>query len=47
LKKAGYVVDRRQITFEDDHIKVAGEYIANLNLHKEVKIKLNFEVVAE
>ena len=47
LKKQGYTVDRRQITFEDDHIKTIGTYIANLNLHKDVKIKVNFEVVGE
>jgi large subunit ribosomal protein L9 len=47
LKKQGYNVDRRQITFDDDHIKTLGTYTANLNLHKEVKIKVNFEVVAE
>ncbi|RZL12956.1 MAG: 50S ribosomal protein L9, partial [Pedobacter sp.] len=27
--------------------KFVGEYIANLNLHKEVKVKVPFEVVAE
>jgi large subunit ribosomal protein L9 len=47
LKKQGYTVDRRQITFEDDHIKTIGTYVANLNLHKDVKIKVNFEVVGE
>mgnify|MGYP000598439477 CR=1 FL=1 len=47
LKKQGYNVDRRQITFDDDHIKTLGNYTANLNLHREVKIKVNFEVVAE
>ena len=47
LKKQGYVVDRRQITLENDHIKELGTYIANLNLHREVKIQVNFEVIAE
>jgi len=47
LKKQGYNVDRRQITFDDDHIKTLGNYTANLNLHRDVKIKVNFEVVAE
>lgn len=46
LKKAGFEVDRRRITFEQDP-KVLGEYVANLNLHKEVKVQLPFEVVAE
>ncbi len=46
LKKEGFDVDRRRITFEVEP-KFVGEYIANLNLHKEVKVKLQFEVVAE
>ncbi|MGK6351217.1 50S ribosomal protein L9 [Parapedobacter sp. DT-150] len=46
LKKAGFDVDRRRITFEQDP-KVVGEYLANLNLHKEVKVQVPFEVVAE
>ncbi|WP_462266323.1 50S ribosomal protein L9 [Mucilaginibacter sp.] len=46
LKKQGFDVDRRRITFDQDP-KVIGEYTANLNLHKEVKVKVPFEVVAE
>ncbi|GGG91626.1 50S ribosomal protein L9 [Parapedobacter pyrenivorans] len=46
LKKQGFEVDRRRITFEEDP-KVLGEYVANLNLHKEVKVQIPFEVVAE
>ena len=46
LKKQGFDVDRRRITFEEDP-KVLGEYVANLNLHKEVKVQVPFEVVAE
>ncbi|MEJ7780143.1 MAG: 50S ribosomal protein L9 [Daejeonella sp.] len=46
LKKEGFDVDRRRITFETEP-KFIGEYIANLNLHKEVKVKVPFEVVAE
>ena len=46
LKKEGFDVDRRRITF-DTEPKFVGEYIANLNLHKEVKVKVPFEVVAE
>src|SRR5690606_9060833 len=36
LKQKGFDVDRRRITFEEEP-KVLGEYVANLNLHKEVK----------
>jgi len=46
LKKQGFEVDRRRITFETEP-KFIGEYIANLNLHKEVKVQVPFEVVVE
>jgi len=46
LKQRGFDVDRRRITFEEEP-KVLGEYVANLNLHKEVKVQVPFEVVAE
>lgn len=46
LKKLGFDVDRRRITFDSD-VKFVGEYKANLNLHKEVKIQVPFEVIAE
>lgn len=46
LKKEGFEVDRRRITFETEP-KFVGEYIANLNLHKEVKVQVPFEVIAE
>jgi large subunit ribosomal protein L9 len=46
FKRAGFDVDRRRITFETEP-KFIGEYVANLNLHKEVKVQVPFEVVAE
>jgi large subunit ribosomal protein L9 len=46
LKKEGFEVDRRRITF-DSEPKFVGDYTANLNLHKEVKVKVPFTVVAE
>lgn len=46
LKAQGFEVDRRRITFETEP-KQLGEYIANLNLHKEVKVQIPFEVIAE
>jgi large subunit ribosomal protein L9 len=46
LKKEGFEVDRRRITF-DTEPKFVGDYTANLNLHKEVKVKVPFTVVAE
>lgn len=47
LKKIGYNIDRKQITLDDENIKVLGTYTANLNLHKEVKLKISFEVIEE
>lgn len=46
LKKEGFEVDRRRITF-DQEPKFVGDYIANVNLHKEVKVQIPFSVVAE
>lgn len=46
IKKLGYEVDRRKITFEDD-VKYLGNYKANINLHREVKVQVPFEVVVE
>jgi len=46
LKKEGIEVDRRRITF-DSEPKFVGDYTANINLHKEVKVKVPFSVVAE
>jgi len=47
LKAKGFNIDRKQIHIEEEHIKSTGSYEATINLHKELKIKLNFEVVAE
>lgn len=46
IKKLGFEVDRRKITFDSD-VKFLGTYTANVNLHKEVKVQVPFEVVAE
>ena len=46
LKKEGFEVDRRRITL-DQEPKFVGDYIANINLHKEVKVQVPFSVVAE
>ncbi len=46
LKAKGYDVDRKRISF-DQEVKSAGEYTATLNLHKEVKPQVRFNVVAE
>lgn len=40
-------IDRHQIMLNDDHIKELGNYTAQVNLHKDFKVTLNLEVVAE
>ncbi len=47
LKEAGFDIDRKKIVLESDTIKNLGTYEATVNLHKEVKAVLNFEVVGE
>ncbi|MFD1141339.1 50S ribosomal protein L9 [Larkinella insperata] len=45
LKEKGYDIDRKKITI--DEAKVLGSYNAVINLHKDVKQTVKFEVVAE
>ncbi|WP_181305914.1 50S ribosomal protein L9 [Rufibacter sp. XAAS-G3-1] len=45
LKALGYDVDRKRVDF-DQEVKSLGEYTATLNLHKEVKHQVRFNVVA-
>ena len=48
IKKSGYDVDRKNISLDnEDAIKTLGTYSAAVKLHKDVTIKVNFEVVAE
>jgi len=47
LSKLGVNVDRKKIHIDGDHIKSLGNYTATVNLHKDVKVKVNFEVIAE
>ncbi|MGA0558236.1 50S ribosomal protein L9 [Larkinella sp. VNQ87] len=45
LKEKGFDIDRKKITI--DEVKVLGSYNATINLHKDVKQAVKFEVVAE
>jgi large subunit ribosomal protein L9 len=47
LKEAGFDIERRKIHLKDDSIKNLGSYEATIDLHKEVKATLKFEVVGE
>lgn len=47
IKKLGYDVDRKNITFNDESIKTVGSYTAQIRFHKEVTATITFEVTAE
>ena len=47
LSEKGFEIDRRVISIQDDQIKEVGNYIAEIKLHREVKVKIDFEVIAE
>lgn len=40
-------VDRKKILVDGDSIKELGSYTAKINLHKEVRIDIKFEVISE
>jgi len=42
-----YEIDRKRIHVDAEHIKELGTYSAKINLHKDVKTEIKFEVVAE
>jgi large subunit ribosomal protein L9 len=46
LKEKGFAIDRKKISFKGD-VKEVGEYVASVDLHKEVKQELKFKVIAE
>ncbi|MFC5411620.1 50S ribosomal protein L9 [Larkinella bovis] len=45
LKEKGFDIDRKKITIDD--VKVLGSYNAVINLHKDVKQAVKFDVVGE
>jgi large subunit ribosomal protein L9 len=47
LKEKGFDIDRRNITLPDDQIKEVGKYKAVIKLHREVKVEVDIEIVAE
>lgn len=47
LEKEGFAIERRNITIKDDQVKEVGTYTANIKLHRDVKVAIEFEVVAE
>ncbi len=47
IEKAGFTVERKNISIKEDQVKEIGKYVATVKLHREVKVEVNFEVVAE
>jgi large subunit ribosomal protein L9 len=47
LAEKGYDIDRKRIVVDGDSIKDLGEYTAKVNLYKDIKGEVKFEVVAE
>lgn len=47
LIEKGFDIDRKNITIKEEHIKEVGSYTAEIKLHRDVKVSIQFEVVAE
>ncbi|NOU19923.1 MAG: 50S ribosomal protein L9 [Bacteroidales bacterium] len=47
LSQKGFDIDRRIISIQDDQLKEIGSYTAEIKLHREVKVKIDFDVIAE
>jgi large subunit ribosomal protein L9 len=47
LSEKGLEVDRKNINIKEEHIKEVGNYTAEVKLHRDVKVTIEFEVVAE
>jgi large subunit ribosomal protein L9 len=47
LEKEGFSIDRKSIIIKDDSVKEIGTYTATIKLHREVKVEVTFNVVAE
>ena len=47
LAEKGFEIDRKLIFIQDDQIKEVGSYTAEVKLHKEVKVSIEFDEVSE
>lgn len=47
LKEKGYEIERKNISIPEDQVKEVGKYNATIKLHKEVKVDIEFEIIAE
>lgn len=47
LNQKGFEIDRKLITINNDHVKEVGTYTAQVKLHRDVVVQIEFEVIAE
>ena len=47
LKEKGFDIDRKIILIKDESVKELGHYTAQVKLHREVSVDVEFDVVAE
>ena len=47
LKLQGHEIDKKRLSLDGPSIKKTGAYTATATLHREVKAKINFEVIEE
>jgi len=47
LAAKGFEVERKQITIADEQVKELGKYSAEVKLHRDIKVRIEFEVVEE
>lgn len=47
LSEKGFDIDRKVISLKEDQIKEVGTYTAEVKLHREVKVAIEFEVISE
>lgn len=47
FKDKGFEIDRKSITLPEDQIKEVGTYKAVVKLHRDVKVDVEFEIIAE
>lgn len=47
LNAKGFEIDRKNIILKDKAIKEVGKYVATVKLYKNVRVNINFNVIAE
>jgi large subunit ribosomal protein L9 len=47
LKEKGFDIDRKNITLPEDQIKEIGSYKAIVRLHRDVRVEIDFDIIAE